>query len=67
MSSAVMILLGITRNTPPMPLRSRKKLQRKRATPGDLVGEVGVVAALELLAVALGRDRPQDALGVGAG
>ena len=26
-----MILLGITRKTPPIPLRSRKKLQRKRA------------------------------------
>ena len=53
-----MILLGITRKTPPMPLRSRKKLQRKRARPGDLVGEVGVVAPLELLAVPLGGDRP---------
>ncbi len=34
MSSAVMILLGIARNTPPGPLRSRNRLQRKRATPG---------------------------------
>ena len=41
-----------------------KKLQRKRADAGDLVGEVGVVAALELLAVALGRDRPQQPLRV---
>ena len=31
----------------------------------DLVGKVGVVPPLELLAIAIGRDRPQDALGVG--
>ena len=33
-SSAVMMRLGMTRKTPPMPLRSMKKLQRKRARPG---------------------------------
>ncbi len=38
----------MTRKTAPAPWRSLNTLARNRARPGDLVGEVGVVARLEL-------------------
>ncbi len=66
-SSAVMILLGIDPEDPAHPLAVAEEVAAEARDPGHLVGEVGVVAARELLAVPLGRDRKQDPLGVGGG
>ncbi len=46
------------------PLAVQEEVAAEARQARDLVGEVGVVAALELLAVALGRDRPEDPLRV---
>jgi hypothetical protein len=42
----------------PHPLAVQEEVAAEPGQAPDLVGEVRVVAALELLAVALGRDRP---------
>ena len=61
-SSAERILLGMMRNTAAMPRCCMRILPRKRARPGNRVGEVQVLRLLEMGLLLLGQDLEQDRL-----
>ena len=56
-SAAVRIFDGITRKTAPGPFPVHEDVRAESSQPGDLVGEVGVVPARELLFVLPRHDR----------